>query len=421
MNPPSNTSTPMRVLVIPGDGIGREVIPAAVAVLRATGLPLHFTEAEAGWECFQRHGTSLPDETLAAARKSDAILFGAVASPSHPVAGYRSPIVRLRRELDLYANIRPTRRLEIRDWRLPGSSHAISNLQSPITNLVIVRENTECLYLGRERVEDGGDTAIAERVITRRASERIARVAFELARTRGQGSGVRDQTYGAASRSLIPDPRPLITVVHKANVLRETCGLFRTTALRVAEEYPDVTVDELLVDSAALQLVQRPERFDVIVTTNMFGDILSDIASFWGGGLGLATSANIGERHALFEPVHGAAPDIAGKGIANPLAAIGCAAMLLERFRGQGSGVRGQRDRETGRPGDREITETTDNGQRTTGNGQPTNDHLIWASRIKQAVETVLANDTRTPDIGGTATTTDVTAAVINAMSATTE
>lgn len=350
------------ILVIPGDGIGREVIPAAVAVLRATGLPLRFVEADAGWECFQRRGEALPPETLDAARTADAVLFGAVASPSHPVAGYRSPIVRLRRELDLYANIRPV----FDDPPHTGDPRARR------VDLVVVRENTEGLYAGRERVEDGGATAIAERVITRRASERIARVAFELARVR------------RAVRSANAPPAK-VTIVHKANVLRETCGLFRTVALEVAQVYPDVEADEMLVDTCALQLATRPERFDVIVTTNLFGDILSDVACAWGGGLGLASSANLGERHALFEPVHGAALDIAGKGIANPLAAIGCAALLLDHLA-------------------RRAPPDVASGFRA------------WSARIQRAVRHVRAAGPHTPDLGGSAVTSEVTDAIIEHM-----
>lgn len=363
----------MRVCVIPGDGIGREVVAAALAVLRASGLPLAFEEAEAGWACFERHGTALPGETLNAARAADAVLFGAVASPSQPAAGYRSPIVALRRALDLYANIRPVTGHRADGSDLEGLRPSISPL-----DLVVVRENTEGLYAGRERLEDGGDTAIAERVITRRASERIARAAFELARGRAREGD-------APSRNT-----PKVTIVHKANVLRETCGLFRAAALDVAREYPDVAADELLVDTCALQLVTRPERFDVIVTTNLFGDILSDVACAWGGGLGLAVSANIGERHALFEPVHGAAPDIAGRGVANPLAAIGCAAMLLEH-----------------------LAEGNAQGAEREANGD---DLAAWAWRIRAAVQRVLAEGPRTPDLGGDARTQDVTEAVIAAL-----
>ncbi len=353
----SDTVQSFRILVIPGDGIGREVIPTAVAVLQATGLPLEFREAEAGWACFEQHGTALPEETLVAARQSDAVLFGAVASPSHAVPGYRSPIVALRRALDLYANIRPV---------VSMTNH--QDISSSMIDMVVVRENTEDLYMGRERLEDDGATAIAERVITRRASERIVRMAFDL----------------ACNRRTADDQRRKVTIVHKANVLPVTDGLFRETALQVAREYPDIVVDELLVDNAALQLVQRPERFDVIVTTNMFGDILSDVASYWGGGLGLASSANIGEQHALFEPVHGAAPDIAGKGIANPLAAISCAAMLLEHL----------------------ATRSMIDNERWT----------LAANRIRHTVTATLANGPRTPDMGGTATTEEVTEAVIDFM-----
>jgi homoisocitrate dehydrogenase len=330
----------MRVCVIPGDGIGPEVLAVAADVLRAVAPDAELAEAEAGWAAFQRHGAALPEATLAAARAADAVLFGAVASPSHNVPGYRSPIVALRRDLDLYANIRPTAGLGV--------------------DLVIVRENTEGLYAGRERLEDGGDTAIAERVITRRASQRIVRAAFDLARSRA-----------AAGRA-----RPTVTIVHKANVLRVSDGLFRSVALEVAADYPDVAAEEMLVDVAAMRLAQSPARFDVVVTTNLFGDILSDVACIHGGGLGLASSANLGESRALFEPVHGAAPDIVGKGIANPLAAIECVAMLLE-----------WRHRATA------------------------------AARVRAATARVLSDGLRTPDLGGTSTTAEVARAVIERLS----
>jgi homoisocitrate dehydrogenase len=395
----------LRILTIPGDGIGREVIPAAVEVLRTTGLPLSFEEADAGWTCFQARGTSLPDETLAGARAADAVLFGAVASPSHPVPGYRSPIVALRRALDLYANIRPvSRAMGDGRWTIDG----VATTPDRAVDLVVVRENTEGLYAGRERTEDGGDTAIAERVITRRASERIVRAAFELARGRR-----KTQDPGPRTQELLSDNQetttvrttdhkpqatshqqlsPRVTVVHKANVLRETCGLFRRVALEVAQDYPDVACGELLVDTCALQLVQRPEHFDVIVTTNLYGDILSDVASYWGGGLGIATSANLGEHHALFEPVHGAAPDIAGKGIANPIAAIGCAALLLDYL----------------------AQRTVDDGRWTIDSGGLSPDSLRhWADRIRAAVASVTRGGPHTPDLGGTASTAEVVRAVI--------
>jgi homoisocitrate dehydrogenase len=277
------------IAVIPGDGIGAEVIPAARRVLEALNLPLAFQEAEAGFAVFERCGDALPPATLALCESSDAVLFGATSSPMTKVAGYKSPILQLRRHFDLFANLRPA-------------------LADGI-DLLIVRENTEGLYSGRERVEDGGATAIAERVITARASQRIVRVACEQARQR----------------------RGRLTLVHKANVLKETCGLFRRVGLEVTAGFPDLAVEEMLVDTAAMRLVQDPARFDVIVTTNLFGDILSDLAAGLTGGLGIAPSANIGVRYpAVFEPVHGSAPDIAGQGVADPRAAILSAALLLD-------------------------------------------------------------------------------------------
>jgi homoisocitrate dehydrogenase len=277
------------IAVLPGDGIGAEVIPAARRVLEALNLPLVFQEAEAGFAAFERGGDALPPATLALCEASDAVLFGATSSPMTKVAGYHSPILQLRRHFDLFANLRPA--------------------LSDGIDLLIVRENTEGLYSGRERVEDGGATAIAERVITARASERIVRVACEQTRQR----------------------RGRLTLVHKANVLKETCGLFRRIGLEVAAGFPDLTVEEMLVDTAAMRLVQDPAHFDVIVTTNLFGDILSDLAAGLTGGLGIAPSANIGAQHpAVFEPVHGSAPDIAGQGVADPRAAILSAALLLD-------------------------------------------------------------------------------------------
>jgi homoisocitrate dehydrogenase len=338
----------MRICIIPGDGIGPEVLAVAVRALQALVPGVELSSAEAGWAAFQRHGVALPAATLAAAHAADAILFGAVASPSHSVPGYRSPIVQLRRELDLYANIRPT---------VVSSSQP--SAFNPQPSLVVVRENTEGLYAGRERLEDDGATAIAERVITRRASTRIVRAACELARRRAAELG-----------------RPgRLTIVHKANVLRVSDGLFRETALAVAGDYPDLSVGELLVDVAAMHLAQSPTRFDVIVTTNLFGDILSDIACIHGGGLGLAASANLGDGRALFEPVHGAAPDIVGQGIANPLAALECVAMLLDW-------------RE--RPAE--------------------------AARLRAATSAVLRGGPHTPDLGGAATTADVAEAVLTRL-----
>ncbi len=289
-----------KLCVIEGDGIGREVIPAAVKVLKAALPDLEPVRAEAGWECFLQCGAAAPEETLAAVRECGAALFGAVSSPSHKVEGYRSAILTLRQGLDLYANLRPVR-------SLPGVSPRGD------VDLVIVRENTEGLYAGRERME--GNMAVAERVITRSASYRIGRRAAELVQ-----SGRRKR----------------LTIVHKANILPLTDGLFRDSvreaAHQVRGESQAWSIDELLVDTAANQIASRPQALDVLVTTNLFGDILSDEAAHWCGGMGLAPSLNWGEAAAIAEPVHGSAPDIAGQGIANPIAAILSAALLARYF-----------------------------------------------------------------------------------------
>ena len=287
--------------VIEGDGIGKEVIPAAITVLRIVFPDVNVTTAQAGWDTFLELGTSLPDETFEAARAAGAVLFGAAASPSYPVEGYFSPIVWLRRNLQAYANLRPTRYLPVPTAR-PG------------VDLIVVRENTEDLYVGHEHTEDEGRTGIAEKVITRAATERVARKTYELA-TRVE--------------------RKKVTIVHKANVLQQSDGLFRRVALEVAADYPDINTDELLVDTAAYWMVKDPTRFDLILTSNLYGDILSDMAAAWGGGLGLAPSLSVGDNVAIAEPVHGSAPDIAGKGVANPTAAILSIAMLLRHHWGR--------------------------------------------------------------------------------------
>lgn len=325
------------VCLIDGDGVGKEVVPAAARVLDALNIGIRFTHAEAGWECFEQHGTALPDATMTAIRAADGMLFGATQSPSTKVPGYSSPVLQMRKAFDLYCNLRPT-------YSIPGGQPGI--------DMLIVRENTEGLYSGRERLEDDGQTAITERVITVRASERIARYAFEAARTR---------------------PRRHVTIVHKANVLKESDGLFRTCCLRIAAQYPDVAWSELLVDAAAMWMIKDPGRFDVLVTTNLFGDILSDEAAGLIGGLGVAPSANLGSgKVAYFEPVHGSAPDIAGQGIANPIGTILSAAMLLNHV-----------------------------GQREQGD------------RVRAAVVAALHNGVLPRDLGGSATTDQVTAGVI--------
>ena len=285
-----------KLCVIEGDGIGHEVVPAAVQVLQ-TALPeLEIVKADAGWDYFLQHGVSVPHSTIQAVRTCGAALFGAVSSPSHPVKGYKSAILCLRQACNLFANLRPVR-------SLPRISPRMG------IDLLIVRENTEGLYSGREKQE--GDIAIAERVITRQASLQIARKTIEIAKANG---------------------RKKLTIVHKANILPLTDGLFRDAVRSVIDEAnlenTNYEIEELLVDTAALKLVETPEKFDVLVTTNLFGDILSDIAAFWCGGIGFAPALNWGAQFAIAEPVHGSAPDIAGKGIANPIAAILSSALL---------------------------------------------------------------------------------------------
>ncbi|MCY3964116.1 MAG: isocitrate/isopropylmalate family dehydrogenase [Acidobacteria bacterium] len=334
MNPTGDDSAaaPVRLARIGGDGIGPEVVDAAVRVVNAVcGDRIEWVEAEMGWRTFERTGSALPGATVEVLQNCTGALFGAVSSPSQAVDGYRSPIVELRRRLDLYANVRP--------------------LKSSAIDAVVVRENTEGLYAGRERWEREGEVAITERVISRRATERIVRFACELAqwRTSRRGRGAR------------------LTIVHKANVLRVSDGLFRETALDVAAGFPEIEVEEQLVDSMVYRLILEPERYDVIVAPNLYGDILSDAGAAVVGGLGVVGSANCGEHFCFAEPVHGSAPDIAGQGTANPIAAVAAATLLLE-----GVGL-----------GDA-------------------------AARVEEVLAEHRAAGPRTPDRGGDATTEDV-------------
>lgn len=339
----------MRIAMIPGDGIGREVVPAARQILEALGLSIEFVELDAGWETFQRTGTALPEATVEALQSCHGALFGAVSSPSHRVEGYSSPIIALRKRFDLYANLRP-----IVSAPVPGSK--------PNVDMLIVRENTECLYVKQEQLVDNGEKAIAQRVITRRASERIATMAFERAR-------LRHHHLQLAHRP------SLVTIVHKANVLSVSDGLFRESVLRIAQTYADIPVEEQLVDSMIYRLILEPQRYDVVVAPNLYGDIISDAAAALVGGLGLAPSANVGDQFVVAEPVHGSAPDIAGHGIANPIATILATALLLE----------------------------------TLGMGEA-------ASVIQQAVQKVLAEGPHTKDLGGNAKTRDVTNAILERL-----
>lgn len=285
----------MDLCVIEGDGISHEVIPAAIRVLQMVVPNVVIRKADAGWDTFKATGNSLPDSTLQLALDCGAVLFGAAASPSYPVENYYVPIVRLRRELRTFASLRPTRYLPVPTAR-PG------------IDLLVVREMTEDLYIGHEHMEDEGRTGISEKVITRFATENVAKKTFDLA---------------------VRDGRKKVTIVHKASVLMGSDGLFRRVALEIAEHFPEIVTEELLVDTAAYWMVKDPTRFDVLLTPNLYGDILSDMAAAWGGGLGLAPSLSLGDGVALAEPVHGCAPDIAGKGIANPTASIMSAAMLI--------------------------------------------------------------------------------------------
>jgi homoisocitrate dehydrogenase len=322
-----------KICLLPGDGIGPEVIDCAEKVLRALPLDLDFTHAEIGFGAYERLGTPLPDSALDEIRFSSAALFGAVTTPP-AIPGYFSPVVQMRQSLDLYANLRPCK-------SIPHSSSRAG------IDMLIVRENTEGLYSGIERLEDDGNRAITERVITRKGSDRIIRKAFDMARQTG---------------------RKTVHVVHKANVLRQTCGLFRAVAFEIAKEYPDITLQEMLVDTCAMELIRAPEQFEVIVTTNLFGDILSDEACMFVGGLGVSASANIGANAAVFEPVHGSAPTLVGTGKANPIATFLATAMLLGH-----------------------LNETES------------------AERLRKAIETCIANNESTPDLGGSLTTNQVT------------
>ncbi len=342
-----------KIVFIKGDGIGPEVIDPALSVIEALHPGIELIEAYIGSEAVTRAGGPFPGETIDLIDEAGVCLLGAVLSsiddpdpredPGDMKAvppAQRSPLLRLRRELDLYANIRPVRR--------PGSVQG-----SEVIDLVIVRENTEGLYSGIEREVQGG--VVTERRITEEASRRICRTAFEVARSRISPAGAG------------------VVCVHKANVLlsdRLFLDIFRQTA---AEE-ADIASTSLYVDNAAMQLVLDPARFDVVLAPNMYGDILSDLAAGLIGGLGAVPSANVGADHALFEPVHGAAPDIAGNGIANPTAAMLSAAMLLDHI-----GIDG-------------------------------------GDAIRRAVDEVYTNGNTTPDADGTASTASFTDQVLTAL-----
>jgi isocitrate dehydrogenase (NAD+) len=329
-----------RITLIRGDGIGPEVAAAACRVLEATGLPLEWDEQPGGASSFEATGDPLPQTTLDSIRRNKVALKGPTATPSG--TGFRSVNVRLRQQLDLYANYRPAR-------SLPGVPSRYDNV-----DLIVIRENTEGLYSGLEHTVVPG-VVESLRIITEKGSRRVARFAFETA---------------------IRNGRRRVTAVHKANILKKSDGLFLDVVGQVAREYPQIVYDDCIVDAAAMKLVLNPANFDVLVMENLFGDILSDLTSGLVGGLGLTPSGNFGDELAVFEAVHGTAPDIAGRDLANPTALILSGALMLRRL----------------------------------GENQA-------ADLIESAVRCVFAEgNTLTGDLGGDATTTEFTDAILRAM-----
>ncbi|KAK0757325.1 hypothetical protein N5P37_010046 [Trichoderma harzianum] len=311
---PAMSIRTLRIGLIPGDGIGKEVIPAGRRILEALPaslkLKFDFVDLKAGFETFEQTGSALPDATVDVLRNEcQGALFGAVSSPTHAVKGYSSPIVALRKRLDLYANVRPVK--------------TVMTAAKPI-DMVIVRENTEDLYVKQETTRDTPEGKVAEAIkrISEKASFRIAAMAGDIALRRQK---IRESTPSIHSK-------PLVTITHKSNVLSQTDGLFRTASKNALSDpkYSSVSVEEQIVDSMVYKLFRQPEAYDVIVAPNLYGDILSDGAAALVGSLGLVPSANVGEGFAIGEPCHGSAPDIQGKNIANPIATLRSAALMLE-------------------------------------------------------------------------------------------
>ncbi|MEM4243707.1 MAG: isocitrate/isopropylmalate dehydrogenase family protein [Candidatus Bathyarchaeia archaeon] len=286
------------IAVLKGDGIGPEVTDATIKVLEATQesarFKLNFLYGEAGYYCIEKYGTNLPEETIALLKKTDACLKGPMTTPETPGAPV-SVAVKIRKLFNLYANVRPCR--------------SFPNVEAlkPNIDLVVVRENTEGMYSGIE-YEVAPGVGIALRIITKEASLRVAEFAFKLAAKR----------------------RKHLTYVHKGNILRLTDGIFKDAVKEVALKYPAVTVDDVHIDAMTMHLVKKPETFDVIVTTNLFGDVISDEAAQVTGSLGLAAGANVGDAYGMFEPVHGSAPKYTGQNIVNPIATIMAAQMMLD-------------------------------------------------------------------------------------------
>ena len=331
------------ITVIRGDGIGPEIMDAVLQVLDHMQLGLVWEDADAGMVALEKHGDLLPAATLDSIRRNRVALKSPLTTPVGE--GFTSINVTLRKTFQLYANVRPARSFPNTRSRFPSG-----------IDLITVRENTEGLYIGDgQTLSDDGEVATATSRITQDGAERVARYAFDLARRTG---------------------RRKVTIVHKANILKSTSGLFLKTARAVAAEYADIECNEMIVDNTCMQLVMKPEQFDVILTTNLFGDIISDLCAGLVGGLGLAPGANIGNDAAIFEAVHGSAPDIAGKGIANPCALLLAAAQML--------------------------------------------DHLQMpeqAARLREAiVATLEAKDSLTPDLGGSGTTQSFAKAITSRL-----
>ena len=325
-----------KIAVVPGDGIGKEVMEAALHVLDALEVKFDYTFADAGDECKAASGIALPQETIDIVKGSQACLFGAAGESAADV------IVRLRQELELYVNLRPVK-------SYPGTKALFDNL-----DFVIVRENTEDLYIGLEEETEEGATAL--RVTTRNAVERICKFAFNYAEENG---------------------RDKVTAVHKANVLKKTDGLFKDIFYKVAEDYKGIETDDRYVDATAMFFITNPQMFNVIVTTNLFGDILSDEGAGLVGGLGLIPSANIGENSGLFEPVHGSAPDIAGKNIANPSAMILSAVMMLDYLK----------EHDAARAVENALIEVLSEGKVITGDIGGNASTMEMASEIRRKIE----------------------------------
>ena len=331
-----------KITVIPGDGIGPSIIESAIQILTHAGCDFEYEYADAGLVALEKHGELLPQATLDLIEKNKVSLKGPLTTPVG--GGFTSINVSLRKKFNLYANVRPV-------ISFKGTKSRYENI-----DIITVRENTEGMYSGAgQKRSDDNNSAEAMSIVTRDGAERIVKFAFELARQEG---------------------RKKVTIIHQANILKSTSGLFLEVARDVAARYPDIQSEEMIVDAACMNLVMYPERFDVMVTTNLFGDILSDLCAGLVGGLGMAPGANIGDGAAIFEAVHGSAPDIAGKNIANPTSVILASIQMLEYL--------GMQDK---------------------------------AERIREAVRaTIESGDRVTRDLGGTASTSEFTQAIIDRL-----